>query len=80
MGLSTSRLQTRLQKLELRSRAHRLDEQPEGYWKRLLMGRIEAIRQRIQAARDRGDYVPRIEASEVNERLRALLEGRENRA
>jgi hypothetical protein len=73
-------LRTRLQKLGLRSRAHISDAQPEGYWKRLLMERIEAISQRQQAARDRGEYVPRIEASEVKARLRAFLEGRERRA
>ena len=80
MGLSASRLQTRLQKLELRSRAPRLDEQPEGYWKRLLMERIEAISQRQQAARDRSEYVAPVDVAYVKERLRACLEGRQKGA
>jgi hypothetical protein len=80
MGLSISRLQTRLQKLEHRSLAHRLDAQPDGEAKRFLIARIEAIRQRLQAARDCGEYVPRIEVAEVKERLRALFEGRDKRA
>ena len=67
-------LQRRLQKLELRSRAHSLDAQPDGYWKRLFMERIEAIRQRLQAARDRGEYVPTVDVGEVKQRLRACLE------
>ena len=67
-------LQRRLQKLELRSRAYGLAAQPEGYWKRLLMERIEAIRQRRQALGIHGESVPRIEVSEVKERLRAVLE------
>ena len=73
-------LRRRLQKLELRSRAHTLDPQPDGYWKRLLMERIEAIRQRRQALGVHGELVPRIEVGEVKARLRALLEGREGRA
>jgi hypothetical protein len=79
MGVSRSGLQRRLQKLELRSLAHGLDAQPEGYWKRLLMERIEAISQRIQVARDRGEHVPRIEVGEVKERLRACLDRSETR-
>ena len=70
-------LERRLQKLELRSLSYGLDAQPDGYWKRLLMERIEAIRQRLQAARDRGEYVPTVEVGEVKARLRALLEGRD---
>ena len=70
-------LQRRLQKLELRSLSYGLDAQPDGYWKRLFMERIEAISQRLQAARDRGVDVPRIEVGEVKARLRALLEGRD---
>jgi hypothetical protein len=50
--------------------------QPEGESKRLLMERIEAISQRQQAARDRGEYVPRAEVGEVKARLRACLEAR----
>ena len=80
MGLSVSRLQTRIQKLERRSLAHGLDARPDRESKRFVIARIEAIRQRLQAARDRGEYVPRIEAAEVKERLRALLEGRDKRA
>jgi hypothetical protein len=80
MGLSTSRLQTRLQKLELRSRAHRLDAQPEGYWKRLLMERIEAMSQRIQAARDCGEYVPQVDVGEIMQRLGAFLEDMKKRS
>jgi hypothetical protein len=46
-----------------------------------LIARIEAIRERLQAARDRGEYVPRIGVAEVKERLRACLEDmRRNRA
>ena len=67
-------LQRRLQKLELRSQAYGLAAQPEGYWKRLFMERIEAIRQRLQATRDRGEYVPTVDAAEVKARLRAVLE------
>jgi hypothetical protein len=80
MGLSTSRIQTRLQKLELRSRAHRLDAQPEGYWKRLVMERIEAISQRRKALGIHSEPVPQTAVEEVKKRLRALLEGREKRA
>ena len=74
--MTKSGLQRRLQELEDRSLAHTLAAQPEGYSKRLFMERIEAISQRLQAARDRGVYMPQIEVSEVKERLRALLEGR----
>jgi hypothetical protein len=66
----------RLEKLELRSWAHGLDAQPEDYWKRILIEKIEAISQRQQAARDRGEYVPRAEVGEVKARVRALLEER----
>lgn len=69
-------LQTRLRKLELRSLAYGLDAQPEGYWKRLFIERIEAIRQRRQALGVHGELVPRIEVGEVKARLRALIEGR----
>jgi hypothetical protein len=74
MGLSTSRLQTRLQKLEHRSLAHRLAAQPDGEAKRFLIARIQAIRERLQAARDRGEYVPTADVDQVKRRLRAVLE------
>jgi hypothetical protein len=72
--MTKSGLQRRLQKLELRSLAYGLDAQPEGYWKRLLIARIEAISQRQQAARDRGVYMPPVDVGEVKQRLRACLE------
>ena len=74
MGLSTSRLQTRLQKLERRSPTHGLAARPDGESKRLLIARIQAIRERLQAARDRGEYVPTADVGEVKARLRAVLE------
>ena len=80
MGVSMSGLQRRLQKLKLRSRAHTLAAQPDGYWKRLLIERLKARSERIQAARDRGEYVPQVEVGEVQQRLRAWLDGREKRA
>jgi len=67
-------LQRRLQKLELRSLAYGLAAQPDGEAKRFVMARIEAIRERLQAARDRGEYVPTVDAAEVKARLRAVLE------
>ena len=67
-------LQRRLEKLEGRSLAHTLAAQPEGESKRLFIARIEAIRQRLQAARDRGEYVPTVDVGEVKQRLRAVLE------
>jgi len=67
-------LQRRLQKLELRSLAHSLAAQPDGESKRFVIARIEAIRQRLQAARDRGEYVPTVDVDEVKQRLRAVLE------
>ena len=67
-------LQRRLQKLELRSLACGLAAQPDGEAKRFVIARIEAMRQRIQAARDRGEYVPTVDVGEVKERLRAVLE------
>jgi hypothetical protein len=67
-------LQRRLQKLELRSLAYGLAGQSDGESKRFVMERIEAIRQRIQAARDRGEYVPTVDVGEVKARLRAVLE------
>jgi hypothetical protein len=67
-------LQRRLQKLGLRSLAYGLDAQPDGESKRLSMERIEAISHRIQAARDRGEYVPQVKVGEVKQRLRACLE------
>ena len=67
-------LQRRLQKLELRSQAYGLAAQPDGEAKRFVIARIEAMRQRIQAARDRGEYVPTVDVGEVKERLRAVLE------
>ena len=67
-------LQRRLQKLELRSLAYGLAAQPEGESKRPFLGRIAAIRQRLQAARDRGEYVPTVDVGYVKERLRACLE------
>ena len=74
-------LQRRLQKLELRSLAYGLAARPDGEAKRFLIARIQAIRERLQAARDRGEYVPRIGVAEVKERLRACLEDmRRNRA
>jgi hypothetical protein len=74
--MTKSGLQRRLQKLESRSLAHTLATQPEGESKRLLMERIEAIRQRRQALGVHGELVPRIEVGEVRARLRACLEGR----
>jgi hypothetical protein len=67
-------LQRRLQKLELRSLAYGLAAQPDGESKRFVIARIEAIRQRLQAARDRGEYVPTVDVGEVKQRLRAVLE------
>jgi hypothetical protein len=67
-------LQRRLQKLELRSQAYGLAAQPDGEAKRFLIARIQAIRERLQAARDRGEYVPTVDAAEVKARLRAVLE------
>jgi hypothetical protein len=67
-------LQRRLQKLELRSLAYGLAAQPDGESKRIVMERIEAIRQRRQALGIHGELVPRIELSEVKARLRACLE------
>jgi hypothetical protein len=67
-------LQRRLQKLELRSVAYGLAAQPDGEAKRFLIARIQAIRERLQAARDRGEYVPTVDAAEVKARLRAVLE------
>jgi hypothetical protein len=76
--MTKSGLQRRLEKLESRSLAHTLDVQPEGESKRLLIERIEAVRQRRQALGVHGEYAPRIEVGEVKARLRALLEGRED--
>jgi hypothetical protein len=73
-------LQRRLQKLELRSLAYGLDARPDGESKRFVIARIEAIRQRQQAARDRGVYVAPADVGYVKQRLRAFLDGRENRA
>ena len=67
-------LQRRLQKLELRSIAYGLAERPDGEAKRFLIARIQAIRERLQAARDRGEYVPTADVGQVKERLRAVLE------
>ena len=67
-------LQRRLQKLESRSLAYGLAAQPDGEAKRFLIARIQAIRERLQAARDRGEYVPTVDAAEVKARLRAVLE------
>jgi hypothetical protein len=67
-------LQRRLQKLELRSPEYILAAQPDGEAKRFVIARIQAIRERLQAARDRGEYVPTIDAAEVKARLRAVLE------
>jgi hypothetical protein len=67
-------LQRRLQKLELRSLAYGLAAQPDGEAKRFVIARIQAIRERIQAARDRGEYVPPVDVGEVKARLRAVLE------
>ncbi len=73
-------LQRRLQKLELRSLEYGLAAQPDGEAKRFLIARIEAIRQRIQAARDRGEHVPTVDVGYVEERLRAVLEDMRKRA
>ena len=67
-------LQLRLQKLELRSIAYGLAAQPDGEARRFVMARIQAIRERLQAARDRSEYVPTVDAAEVKARLRAVLE------
>jgi len=67
-------LQRRLQKLELSSQSYGLAAQPDGEAKRFVIARIEAMRQRIQAARDRGEYVPTVGVGEVEARLRAVLE------
>jgi hypothetical protein len=72
-------LQRRLEKLEGRSLAHTLAAQPDGEAKRFLIARIQAVRERLQAARDRGEYVPRIGVAEVKERLRAVLEDMRSR-
>ena len=79
MGFSTSRLQTRIQKLESRSLSHGLAAQPDGESKRFVLARIQAIRERLQAARDRGEYVPTVDAGEVKARLRAVLEDMRSR-
>ena len=73
-------LRRRLQKLELRSRAHTLDPQPDGYWKRLVMERIEAISQRRKALGIHSEPAPQSEVEEVKRRLRAFLDGCEKRA
>jgi hypothetical protein len=73
-------LRRRLRKLELHRQEHRLDTQPEGYWKRLLMERLEVMSQRLQAARDRGEYVPQVDVGEVKQRLRAFLEDMKKRS
>jgi len=39
-----------------------------------LMERLEVMSQRLQAARDRGEYVPTVDVGEVKARLRAVLE------
>jgi len=67
-------LQRRLRKLELRSPAYGLAAQPDGEAKRFVIARIAAIRERMQAARDRGEYVPTVDVGEVKARLRAVLE------
>ena len=67
-------LQRRLQKLELRNLAYGLVAQPDGEAKRFVIARIEAIRQRLQAARGRGEYVPTVDVGEVKQRFRAVLE------
>jgi hypothetical protein len=67
-------LQRRLQKLELRSIACGFTAQPDGEAKRFVIARIAAIRERLQAARDRGEYVPTVDPGEVKQRLRAVLE------
>ena len=74
MGMSLSGLQRRLQKLELRSPEYILAAQPDGEAKRFLIARIQAIRERLRAARDRGEYVPTVDVGEVKARLRAVLE------
>jgi hypothetical protein len=48
----------------------RLNAQADGESKRFLMDRIEPIRQRLKAAGNRGEYVPRIEVGEVEARQR----------
>jgi hypothetical protein len=72
-------LQRRLQKLELRNLAYGLAAQPDGEAKRFFIARIQAIRERLQAARDRGEYVPPVDAAEVKARLRAVLEDMKRR-
>jgi hypothetical protein len=72
-------LQRRLEKLEGRSLAHTLAAQPEGESKRLFLARLAAIRQRLEAARDRGEYVPTVDVGEVKARLRAVLEDMRNK-
>jgi hypothetical protein len=67
-------LQRRLQELELRSLTYGLAARPDGEAKRFVLARIQAIRERLQAARDRGEYVPTVDVGEVKERLRAVLE------
>jgi hypothetical protein len=78
--MTKTSLQRRLQKLESRSLAHTLAAQPEGYAKRLVMERIEAISQRRKALGIHSEPVPQSEVEEVKKRLRAFLEGRERRA
>jgi hypothetical protein len=51
-----------------------LAAQPDGEAKRFVIARIQAIRERLQAARDRGEYVPTVGVAEVKARLRAVLE------
>jgi hypothetical protein len=67
-------LQRRIQKLELRSPEYISAAQPDGEAKRFVIARIEAIRQRVQAARERGEYVPTVDVGAVKARLRAVLE------
>jgi hypothetical protein len=73
-------LQRRLQKLELRSLAHSLAAQPDGESKRFVIARIEVMSQRLQAARDRVEYVPPGDVGHVKEWLRAWLDRYEKRA
>jgi len=61
-------------KLERRSLAYGLAAQPDGEAKRFVIARMQAIRERLQAAKDRGEYVPTVDVGEVKARLRAVLE------
>ena len=69
--MSKQQLDRRLKKLEGERIQERLRSEAEGHGRQLLKQKLDRIRERMDAARARGEEVPTASLEEVRARLRA---------